>query len=482
MKAQTAPAGNRELRVTIEVDPSTVEGALKEVASKLAGRINIPGFRKSRIPYRVLERYVGRTALLAQAHEDLAQQALRYFLAEAQITEPEHVQLDKIADEPVVYTFTIALEPYVDLPTNYRALRIEPRDLELTAQEKEDEKAGLCDRFARREEVTGPIAWDDSVILDIKGVVLDENQEPTDEVVLEDDEWQVELSAEHPLGPPNLEQEILGLNTGDSKEFVLTYPEDSESVYAGRSAHFAIRVVTVERQMAAPWNAETLMAALELDPSEETRTLEEYEDIFWQRMSTQKATRIFDEELKESLQLLEDVSVVEFADASVDNQIDLLVNQRLSGLAHFGIRNLETYLRYTNQSEEEFRESLRTQAQTELVHKLLVWEFIRLEDIQISADVQRQLHEDAARNAEAAINAADPNRQPAMTENELAELLSQRQMTAHLLQMGHNALVELCTDGTHSPNQFLAALNASDTPEEIATPVDVPAAATTQTS
>ncbi len=456
MKSQTAPAGNRELKVTVEMDQATVDSALQTVATSLAGRINIPGFRKSKVPYRVLERYVGRPALMAEAHEGLAQQALRFFLDEAGITEPEHVQLEKVTDEPTSYAFAVSLEPYVELLAEYRDLRIEPRVLELTAQEKEEEKAALCDGLAQMEETDSAIAWDDTVVLDIKGVVLDENLEPTDEVVLEDEEWEVEISEEHPLGPPNLEQEILGLKAGDAKEFVLTYPEESESVYAGKSARFAIRAVKVSRSAPAPWNAETIASALGLEVEGEARTLAEYEEILWERLSQRKAGEVFDEELTESLELLANTAVVEYADASVENQIDLLVNQRLSGLAQFGIRDLETYLRYTNQTEEEFRESLREQAETELVHKLLIWEFIRLEDIQIPEDEQQRVDAEAASSAQEIIESKTVKLDEGMTAENLAEFLSQQRMTANLRSLGHNALVELFTDGAHSPSTFFA--------------------------
>ncbi len=458
MKTRTAPAGNRELKVTIEVEKATVDEALKAVAFSLAGRINIPGFRRSKVPYRVLERYVGRAALLAEAHEDLMQQALQHFLDQADITEPEHVELDEITDEPTSYAFTVSLEPYVDLPDDYYTLRIEPRELELTEQERAEEKAAVCDRLARLEEVASPIAWEDTVVLDIKGVVLDENQEPTDEMVLEDDEWEVALSEEYPLGPPNLEQEILGLTTGEEKQFVLTYPEDSESVYAGKSAQFDIRVLNVSRTVAAPWNAETIATVLDLDMEEEDRSQEEYETLFWQNMQSRKARSIFDEELAESLQLLQDASVVEYADASVENQIGLLVNQRLSGLAQFGIRNLETYLRYTNQSEAEFRESLREEAETDLVNKLLIWEFIKLENIQVPDDIQAQLHESSAMSARLLMESPPADMDENLTPDDVAAILSQQRMTEGLRHMGHNNLVEMYTDGVHSPNRYFVAM------------------------
>ena len=80
MKAQTAPAGNRELRVTIELEAAVVDSALKKAARTAARTITIPGFRSSKVPYRAIERYVGRSTLLADVQEELAGQALDQFL------------------------------------------------------------------------------------------------------------------------------------------------------------------------------------------------------------------------------------------------------------------------------------------------------------------------------------------------------------------------------------------------------------------
>ncbi len=454
MKFRTAPAGNRELKVTVEMDQATVDNALKAVASNFAGRINIPGFRKSKVPYRVLERFVGRSALMAEAYEDLVRQALGYCLVELGITEPEQVESVAVTDEPTAYTFLISLEPYVELLPSYKTLRIEPEDLELTAEEKQEAQAELRERYASVVEVEDPIVWEDLVVLDIKGVILDENLEPTDEVVLEDDEWDVQLSAEHPLGPPNLEQEILGLKTGDDKQFVLTYPADSESVYAGKSAQFAIRVLRVSRPEPAPWNVKTLATALEIDTENENRTLEECEELFWQREQIEKAGQIFEVELSESLELLETAAVVEYADASVNNQLDLMVNEYMNNLTHLGVRDLETFLRYTNQTEEAFRESMRDRAEEELVHKLLIWEFIKLEDIQLDAELQASLAAEAARGAQELMATQADKIDENLTQDDVAEALNQQAMTANLSRVGRDALLVMYTGGVHSPSQF----------------------------
>lgn len=465
MKAQTAPGANREIMVTIELDEDTVNAALRKVADTLAPRVAIPGFRRSRVPYRVLERYVGRAAMLSEAHEELGQSAIQTYLQEADLGEVESLTLERIEDQPVIYTFRIALEPYAELG-DYRELRIEVQELELTAEDRAREKSALLQQRAELAKVESPADWGDHVTLDIRSVILDEAQEPTEEVVLEDEAWQVMLDREHALTPPGLEQELLGQAPGTHKEFVLAYPEDSDSVHAGRSAHFTITVQSVERMQEAEWNADLL--AQVLDEGEATRTLAEYEEIFWRRMHDGKANQVFQAELEEAFALLESVSVLEFPAVSVEQQIDLLVNQRMHGLEQFGIRNLETYLRYTRQTQEEYRASLKPQAVANLKQNLLIWAFIEQEGIVISDEMEAQLIEDAQSQVKAVMQTEEAARNKDLSEKRLYENVLQHSLSEALRQLGRNALLELVTDGQHSITDYARASTVQGTDDAAA--------------
>ncbi len=470
MKVQTAPVANRELKITIELEETVVEAALKEAAAIAAQTIRIPGFRKSKVPYRVIERYVGRPALLSQVHEQLANRTIQSYLQENPMGELEYMGVENIQDDPVVYSYRLALEPYTELG-DFSALRIEPRELELTEEEGEQEKSNLLKRFAETKQVEDAANWQDWVTLDVKSVILDEENNPTDEVVLEEEDWWVTLEEEGPLQPPGLEQEIVGMKPGQCRTFDLTYPEDSSSVHAGKSVRFDLEIKSVERSTEPEWDAALLAKAMEDEAGD--RPLEEYEEVFWNRLNFAKANRVFQEELEEAFVALEEVSVLEFPRSSVDAQVDSLISQRMQGLEQFGIRNLETYLRYAQQTPEEFRQSLEPEATASLKQNLLIWDFIEQQKIEIPEDQQERVESQSAEQAALMMN-SDVGKREGVTLEGLQATLLQHSMSETLRHLGRNALLEMFTDGAHSLVRHAEAMPKLDlTP---ANQVEIPTA------
>ncbi len=453
MKVQTGLAASRELRVTIELDETAVEAALRDAAAQAAQTIKIPGFRKAKVPYRVIERYVGRPALLAQVHERLAQETIQTYLRKNDVGNTENAAVESIQDDPVTYVFQLALEPYTSLG-DCSALRVKPRALELTEEEREEEKIRLQGRFAVPQEVEEAADWQDEVTLNVKSVILDEEANVTDEVILEEEGWQVVLEKEEMLQPPGLEREIIGLTPGQAKTFDLAYPEDSASVYAGKHARFDLRVVTVKRHVNPEWDAKLLARALN-DTGDEgaERPLAEYEEVFWNRLNHERARRIFQEELDEAFGALEEMSILEYSRFSVDAQVDFLVSQRRRELERMGLRNFETYLHYTQQTLADFRKSLEPEATTILKQNLLIWDFIERNKIEISADQQERLERQAAEQAAHMMNSDIGQREGVTLEGITASLL-QHSMSETLGYLGRNALLEMCTEGVHSMVQY----------------------------
>ena len=446
MKFQTAPAANREIRVTVEPDPKTVNNALAAVGNRLGRTINIPGFRKGKVPYRVVERFLGRAALLEEAEPVLLEQAMGAYLRSAGIESVEAASLVERSADPVSWTFLITLEPYVALIDTYRDFRIEPRELEPTDEEREEFRQEIMRRFGERRTVERPSEWGDTLTLTVRSVFLDEAGEPTDEVMLEDDDWIVDLDEEEPLSPPGLDEELLGVAVGQERVFVLSWPEDSSSVHAGRSVKFEISVNNVEGWVVAEWDA-TLLSR-RLGEEEPQRTLAEYEDELWAEFSRQKSAQVVGEELAAALEALEGHAVLECGQMSVERAVQQFVERQATGLRNIGIRDLQSYLRILGMTEEEFLESSRPAAEQDLRQNLLLWEFIEREEIKLPPGTEERLRTDA--EAEASVfldqNASEDSPEPEVVVERLVEL----RLADELRNLGRNGLLQMVTDGAHS--------------------------------
>ena len=78
MNIQTERLEDQTARVTVEIDSERLDAAKHKAAQQISRKVNIPGFRKGKVPYRVLLNYVGEAAILEEAVELLSQEEWRW--------------------------------------------------------------------------------------------------------------------------------------------------------------------------------------------------------------------------------------------------------------------------------------------------------------------------------------------------------------------------------------------------------------------
>ena len=248
MKVTTEAMERRQLSMLIEADAERVEKELRNAARSLAGRLRLPGFRKGKAPYNIVVRMVGKPALYEEFVDKLGQELFAAAIEQENIEPSAIASLDEIVSlDPLVYRLTIPLAPTVTLGDTM-ALRVDEASAEV------DEEAILAALEDMRAEYAGwsaasrPSEYGDSMNINVRAVVLDESGDEaveTDTVVLDETDWEVLPDQEYPMDPPGFDEALLGLNAGDAKEFVLGWPEDSQSLYAGKSAKFTDSVNSI---------------------------------------------------------------------------------------------------------------------------------------------------------------------------------------------------------------------------------------------
>jgi trigger factor len=130
MQAQVEELGDSKVRLTVEVPGSAVKHAVEHAASDLAGSVKIPGFRKGKVPVRVLVQRIGRERLYAEAVEShiggwfwnaAAQTRIR------PVEQPEYGYELPHGDEAWSFTATVAVQPKPELP-DWRTLEVAAPD------------------------------------------------------------------------------------------------------------------------------------------------------------------------------------------------------------------------------------------------------------------------------------------------------------------------------------------------------------------
>ncbi|MDE0428365.1 MAG: trigger factor [Caldilineaceae bacterium] len=380
LTVNTRPLENRQLAMTIEVAEERIDQEMRKAARKIAGQVRIPGFRKGRVPFHILLQFVGREAIIGEFVDELGQQVYKEAI-EQEGLEPYFVgSLDDVdIEEQVRFHMTVPLSPEVNLG-EYRSLRVEEAEIEADEEAVQERILAILEQNSDYVEVDRPSQYGDLMTIDVRGVVLDDAGNETDTVVFDEEDWDVTPDEENPMEPAGLDAALQGLSTGEEKSFELAWPEDSPSMYAGSTVRFGVKVHKIQSYEAPPEMTDEI--AQNVGPDFETASdlLESIrEDVLEQ--AEQRAEGEFTQKVLEGLV---EMSEIDYPPVAVELEIDRAVRNNDMYVRQMGLQGLEQFLELTNQTIEEYRESLRENAEISLRNELALGEFAQIESLKVS--------------------------------------------------------------------------------------------------
>ncbi len=388
LNIRTEELDNRRLSLTVEVDQDRVDEELHKAARKVGGQVRIPGFRLGKAPYNLVVQHVGLSNLYSEFLDTLGNEIYPLAVEQAEIEPYAMASLDISSLEPLTYTYEVPLEPVVDLG-DYRSLRVEEEELEVTDEEMDERLSALRSQMAGWTEVDRPSEYGDMLTIDVKSILQADadaddatsSEENDDTVVLDETDWDVTLDEENPMEPDGLDQELLGMSPGEEKEFVLSWPEDSQSIYAGKSADFKVNVHTIQANLEPELDDEFAKKV-----NEEYETLEDLTISIREAIEAEKEQEAQNAYVESVLDALVEQSEMDYPPVVVEDQIDSMVTEFSRQLQKYGIESLEAYLTQTGMSMEEYRETLREQAAISALRNLVISELYQREGITVNED------------------------------------------------------------------------------------------------
>lgn len=390
LRISTEPMEQRQMALRVEIDQERVDQELHKAARKLAGQYRIPGFRRGKAPYNLLVQYVGLPALFQEFLEPLGQEIYPKALEEAKLEPYAPGVLDVESLEPLTYKFIVPLEPEIDLG-DYRSLRVAEPTIEVTDEEVNAQLEEYRSQFSSYGEVDRPSQYGDLITIDVKSVIPATEEGGDEIIVLNETDWDVTPDNENPMDPPGFDEALLGLRAGEEKDFVLDWPADSQSIHAGKQANFNVKIHKIQG---------TTEPAL--DDSFAQMVGPEFENL--DALKENIRTTLLDSRkqegdeayLESALDALMAQSTLNYPPTVVEDQLDTMVNTLERQLREYGIENIEQYLQQMGQSVEQYRESIRPQAEIMAKRNLLISEIFRQEGItvtdeEIDARIDRML-------------------------------------------------------------------------------------------
>jgi trigger factor len=375
VKVTTEPRENRQLALTIEVDPDRVEKALAKAAKKIAREANIPGFRKGKAPRNVIEQMFGKGAILNEALDELGQAVYLEALEEAGVEPYAAGSLEDIKTDPLVLTMVVPLYPEVDLG-DYRSVRVPYEEPQVDEHQVEHQIGHLREQHAMLEPAPEETAADWEYLATFN---IDANVEDKPFITEEDADVMLE---QEPLDEgvnvlPGFEAQVLGMKVGEERSFSLPVPEDERyDDFAGKTADFSVKLTALQKRTLP--DADDALAQTVGD----FETIAALRDDLRVKLRENLARQARDDYADRVLDKLLETARVEYPPQVLEDEIDEMVERAKESLRSQGLQ-FEQYLNMLKQDEQTYRNSLRERAQERVRRGLVLTKIVDLEGLEV---------------------------------------------------------------------------------------------------
>ena len=380
---ETKNVGTNRYELEITVDAEKFQNAIKEAYKKNAKNINIPGFRKGKAPYAFVEKYYGAEVFFEDALNLIYAEVVDEAITESGLKViNDKMDFDMVSiskEEGVDFKVTLTTYPEITIG-EYKGLKAEKVIAKVEDSEVDAQVNAMAERNARMVEVADRAAqMGDTVTFDFEGFCDGEAFEGG-----KAEKYALELGSGQFI--PGFEEQIAGKNIGDEFDVNVTFPSDygAENL-AGKDATFKCKLHEIKFRELPAIDDEFAKDVSEFDTLEALK-----EDL--KAKALERKQKISEEEMENDLvQQIVDSIEGEIPEAMYENRLNQSVEEFAYRLQSQGL-NLETYLKYTNSTIDEFKKSFRPQAESQVKFRLALEKIVELEKIEATEeDINAQL-------------------------------------------------------------------------------------------
>ncbi|MGQ0670625.1 MAG: trigger factor [Actinomycetota bacterium] len=373
MQTTVEETDKHKVRLTVEVPTEEFDKDLDRAYRKIAQQVRIPGFRKGRVPRKVIDAQIGREAVLEEFLGDAVPNYYRDAVREhelAPITDPD-ISLEQVEEgKPLVFTATMEVRPRLELE-DYKGIRVERPSTDVSDKEIDELVDRLRDRFAELEAVGHPARKGDYVVADFRATVHDEE---VPEATRPDYLYEVG-SGEF---VEKLDTELEGKRAGEILKFNATLPE-TFGERAGKEVSFQVLVKEVKGKRLPEADDEFAKTASEFDTLAELR--EDLREKLGASKSVEADAAIRDRVLQALVQRVD----VDLPDTLVDEETEHRVRSSRDRAERAGV-SLDDALKAQGWDELRFRSDARAHAIRAIKADLVLEAVARREGLEVTAE------------------------------------------------------------------------------------------------
>ncbi|WP_017416721.1 trigger factor [Clostridium tunisiense] len=364
------------VKFEVTVEAEKFNEALKKSYAKNANRFNIPGFRKGKAPMHIVKKFYGEGALYEDAINFIYETTYPQILVENNINPVDYPSIDIVEigeGKDFVYTATVPVMPEVELG-EYKGIEVKKETYTVSEEDIENRLKELQTQNARVEaKEDGKVEQGDIAVIDFKGFV--------DDVAFEGGEGQdYELEIGSGTFIDNFEEQLVGLKAGETKDVNVKFPEQyGREELNGKPAKFEVAIKAIKKK--------ELPAIDDAFASEvsEFETLEELRNDIREKMESANELKAKSEFENAVIEKVVADAKVDIPQAMINKELDGMVQDLEMRLKYQGL-DLETYYKFTNTTEEKFRDQMQEVAANKVKTDLVIGKIAQAENIAVSQE------------------------------------------------------------------------------------------------
>ncbi|MEK4426425.1 trigger factor [Solibacillus sp. FSL K6-1523] len=380
--------GNQGL-LTVTVAAVEVDKAIDSAFKKVVKQINVPGFRKGKMPRPMFEKMYGVEALYQDALEIVINSSYPTALDESGV---EPVDFPEIAGTEnfakgtdFTYTATVIVKPEPKLG-EYKGLEVTKLSTEVTDEEVE---AQITEQLAKKAELEikedEAIVDGDTAVIDFEGFVGEEAFEGG-----KGDDYALEIGSGSFI--PGFEEQLVGAKSGEKKDVMVTFPAEYHAEeLAGKEAKFVVTIKEVKTKVLPELND---AFAKEIDP--EVETVDALRAKLKETTAAQKEAEAEGSLRDELVEKAAENAEVDVPQGMINTEVDRMIQEFGQRLQSQGM-NLELYYQFSGQNEQALREQMATDAEGRVRVSLVLEAIGQAENIAVSEeDINAEVEKMAA--------------------------------------------------------------------------------------
>ena len=407
MKSAVETLTPTRAKLTVEVTFEELKPSLDAAYKKIAQQISVPGFRKGKVPAAIIDRQIGRGAVLDEAINDALPNLYVQALQENDLqplAQPE-IDITELEDNDTLkFTAEVDVRPEITLPP-LEGIEATVDDIEVTDEDVETQVQSLRERFGTLIDVERAAADGDFVVMDLKAT--------QDGELVEGGEA---AGVSYQIGQggmiEGLDEALLGMSAGETKTFT---SQLAGGDLEGQDVEIEVSVSGVKEQQLPELDDEFAQMASEFD------TVEELTEDVRSRLGNGKRLEQAAAARDAVLEKVLDATEVPVPDSVVAEELQAR-RESIEKQITFAGMTMQQYLDSEEQTIDEFEAELEKRVRDAVAAQFILDEVVKQQEIGVE---QQELTEHMLRRAQQ--SGQNPNEyvQHMMEHNHIPELVAE---------------------------------------------------------